>query len=54
MKINKAAGPDEIVIEMPRAKNDCEIDEFTEVINEINDNGEILDLPKSIVISLMN
>ena len=53
MKRNKAAGPDEIVIELVIALEDFGIEKVTEVNNKIYNTGEIPeDLSKSIFIAL--
>ena len=53
MKRNKAAGPDEVVIEMIVALEDFGVEKLTEVLNEVYDCGEIPeDLSKSIFIAL--
>lgn len=41
MNRNKAAKPDEIVIEMLLALDDFRINKITEILNEIYDSGEI-------------
>ena len=53
MKKNKAAGPDNIVIEMINALEEFGIEKLTEIINEIYEKGEIpTDLSRSIFIAL--
>ncbi|XP_063588636.1 uncharacterized protein LOC134765778 [Penaeus indicus] len=53
VKINKAAGPDGIVMEMIEALGDYGIEKLTEVVNKIYDDGVFSDeLSKSIFIAL--
>ncbi len=53
MKKNKAAGPDDIVVEMLTSLEEFGIEKLTEIVNEIYDSGEIPeDLSKSIFIAL--
>ena len=53
MKKNKAAGPDEVVMEMTVALEDFGIQKLAEMLNEVYDSRDIPeDLSKSIFIAL--